>query len=130
MAERFGNLAAWTEEMLAPPPALEHCTTCLVEYESGRTAACDIDDAHELVRLGLRPSEVVTRDRSRSQGWAESIWRERRWDGVRWWSYYGSHWGSFGLWDTTKLRVVRVTALSRDHSAVARAATMIVRAWR
>jgi hypothetical protein len=129
VAERFGNLAVWTDAMLAPPRSLSRGAMSLVEYDAEKVRVQDLDDASELVRLSLRPSEVVTRDRARTQRWAAGIWRENRWDGIRWWSYYASHWGSFGLWTHSKLRVSSVTPLSRSHPAVVAAGATVVRAW-
>jgi hypothetical protein len=128
IAERFGNLAVWSELMLAAPPSLPRGSLALVAYDAPRLRVLDLDDAEELLRRGLRPSDVVTRDRSRSQRWAEAIHREDRSDGVRWWSYY-REWGSYGLWNTNPLRVASVTPLRIDSPALRAAATAIVRAW-
>jgi hypothetical protein len=56
---------------------------------------CNLDDPGQLLALGLRPSDVVSRDYTRCRQWARHIYETRRyeqggWVGVRWWSYYES----------------------------------------
>ena len=87
----------------------------------------DLDDVDALRALGLRPSEVVTPDRSVTQRWAKRVFDERRWDGVRWWSYYDARWYSYALWDRRELSVISVELLSLEHVAVAEAANVLRR---
>ena len=37
----------------------------------------DLDDPHQLVRLGLRPTDVVRRNLAVTQTWGHRIWAER-----------------------------------------------------
>ncbi|HEU0257330.1 MAG TPA: RES family NAD+ phosphorylase [Microbacteriaceae bacterium] len=128
VAEAFGALPVWGPGMLRGLPTLPHSVRALATYElaSGSTI-CDLDDAATLLDLDIRPSRVVTRDREVTQGWASRIHRLGRHVGVRWWSYYNPDWGSLGLWDIRRLRVVGVTALDVTHPALIAAAEAIVR---
>lgn len=128
IAERYGNLGVWSEAMLSSPPALPRARPSLVEYDALRALrALDLDDPGALASRSLRPSAIVTRDRSTSQAWAARIFEEGRWSGVRWWSFYDSRWGSFGLWSRVGLRVVRVEPLVRRHPALEEAAHILDR---
>ena len=95
-----------------------------------RASILDLDDADALKRLRLRPSDVVTRDRAVTQRWALAAYLERRWIGVRWWSYYDPNWYSYALWDRRRLTLSGVEALSLDHPAVAEAAAVLQRPMR
>lgn len=112
MAEAFGWSPTWSAGLFRGTPALPGSTRALVEYDVPDSSdICDLDDARRLVTLGLKPSQVVTRERSVTQAWAVAIYRQGRFAGVRWWSYYDPRWGSFGLWRTEGIRVRRVTQL-------------------
>ncbi|HEX4825854.1 MAG TPA: RES family NAD+ phosphorylase [Candidatus Polarisedimenticolaceae bacterium] len=128
VAEAFGNHAIWTPLLLRgrTPGSVR----ALAEIESKGDHIVDLDDAHELVRRQLRPSAVVTRDRTVTQRWALAVFEEKRSSGVRWWSYYDSRWGSFGLWRIDRLRVRRVRALTPDDPALLEAASTLSRPWR
>jgi hypothetical protein len=114
MAEAFGWSPTWDATLFRGIPALPGSVRALATYEldDARAAVCDLDDARRLVELGLRPSDVVTRDRAVTQRWAGELFAARRFAGVRWWSYYDPRWGSFGLWDVSALRLVSVTPLA------------------
>ena len=126
-AEAFGAIPLWTETMFEKP-ALLNGRRALAAYELRDEApVLDLDDAKALQRLGLRPSDVVTRDREVTQAWALQAFKNKRWIGVRWWSYYDPRWYSYGLWDRRQLTVTGVEPLSLDHPAVVEAATVLRR---
>lgn len=127
VAEAFGNHAVWTAALLAGPPALPGSIRALVSYATSSSRVLDLDDARALLARRLRPSEVVTRDRAVTQPWALAAYREKRWAGIRCWSYYDPRWGSIGLWDTSGLRVASVEPLSFQHPAVTEASGVLVR---
>ena len=81
------------------------------------------------MRRRLRPSQVVTRDRSVTQAWARKVWEEGEWSGVRWWSYHDPRWTTLGVWTTTTLTVAGVEDLSATHPAVIEAAEVMLRLW-
>jgi hypothetical protein len=88
---------------------------------------CDLDDPEQLRRLRLRPSDVVSRDYSRTQAWARRIYEQRQWIGVRWWSYYDPRWVSVGLWDIGRLKLEEVRPLRLDDPELVEASRTIVR---
>ena len=88
---------------------------------------CNLDDPAMLASLTLRPSDVVSRDYSRTKAWARQIYGQRKWVGVRWWSYYDPRWATFGLWNTNRLELEDVTVLQLDDPAVRDASRVIVR---
>ncbi|MBY6366918.1 RES family NAD+ phosphorylase [Rhodococcoides corynebacterioides] len=86
----------------------------------------DLDDAQALVDVGLRPTQVVTRNRTVTQRWAQKLYNQTTmtgmaWDGVQWWSRHHSDWPVLGLWRTAPT-YVRTSELSMAHSAVVDAA--------
>ncbi|MDP9397682.1 MAG: RES domain-containing protein [Actinomycetota bacterium] len=133
VAEALGHFTEWSRVVLDPPPrAPAGSVKALVEYE-GDPSVCDLDDAHRLVKVGLRPSGVVTRDRMTTQGWARRLYErrtpegDREFSGVSWWSYYNPEWASAGLWDVEGLSVVASQELTLDHEAVSEAASQLLR---
>ncbi len=127
VAEAFGGIPLWTSAMF-DKPFLGRGQRALATYElPDRASVLDLDDPEALQRLGLRPSDVVTRDRDVTQRWALMAYRERRWTGVRWWSYYDPRWYSYGLWDRRHLAVIGVERLSLEHPAVVEAASVLHR---
>lgn len=128
MAEAFGWASRWGSGLLRGSPAIEGSIRALVAFDLSEDAAiCDLDDARRLVELRLKPSNVVTRDRSVTQRWARSIYDGGRYAGVRWWSYYNPDWGSIGLWDMSVLTISEIEPLAVDHPAFVRAAAAINR---
>jgi hypothetical protein len=128
IAEAFGRFPEWTAAILAGSPALPGSTRALATYRlAERAAICNLDDAAQLNTLDLRPSDVVSRDYTRTRGWARRLFREGRWSGVRWWSYYDPRWASLGIWDTTAISFVAVRALTLDDPVLIEAARAILR---
>jgi hypothetical protein len=128
IAEAFGRFPEWTTAILEGSPALPGSRRSLAHYRLAATAAVrDLDDPAQLLALGLRPSDVVSRDYARTREWSRRIYGEERWDGIRWWSYYDPRWSSFGLWNTGALSIVEVRPLSLDDAALLEAARTISR---
>ena len=128
IAEAFGRFPEWNKAILESSPSLPGSVRAIARYQlSGRAPVCDLDDPAQLVRLSLRPSEVVVRDYTRTRAWARRIYEQRKWAGVQWWSYYNSDWTSFGLWDISKLSVSQVNILHLDDEAFLEASRAIVR---
>jgi hypothetical protein len=127
IAEAFGRLVPWTASMLRVP-AMPNADRAIARFELAEGAhVLDLDDVDSLRELGIRPSDVVTRDREVTQAWALRAFRLKRWIGVRWWSYYDPRWYAYGLWDRRQLTVNGVEPLSLDHPAVVEAATVLRR---
>lgn len=129
VAEAFGNHGVWTPQLLQGPPSFPGSVRALAALEAAKVEVLDLDDARELVRRGLRPSAVVTRERRVTQRWSLRVFQEMVWAGVRWWSYYDPGWGSFGLWHVSNLRVLYITPLSAVHPALTEAAITLSRPW-
>jgi len=129
IAEAFGNLGLWSEQMFSGPPRAPGTSRALVAFRTASTAVLDLDDPAALLERSLRPSRVVTRDRAVTQAWARRIHAEGRWMGVSWWSYYDPRWTSVGLWDSTSLTFARIERLDRRHAAVNAAGQVLCRVW-
>jgi hypothetical protein len=127
-AEAFGMLSVWTDGMLTVPGPAATMALATLELEPDGSVL-DLDDPAALSARGIRPSRVVTSDREISQSWSRSIFQERAWAGVRWWSYYDAGWGSLGLWNIERLRLVKVAGLKREHPALEEARHRLRRLW-
>lgn len=132
VGEAFGDLAVWRDAMF-DFPSLAGARRALGVFEIGDDArVLDLDDAHALLERGLRPTQVVSRNRPVTQGWALRIFREtaqdgsRRWDGVRWWSFQRPHWTVIALWvplgEEPIHTCLRIEQLTLAHPAVTDAA--------
>jgi hypothetical protein len=128
IAEAFGRFPEWTSAILQGSPSLPGSAHVLARYRLAEHATvCNLDDPRRLLALGLRPSDVVSRDYIRTRAWALRIYEQGKWAGVRWWSYYDSVWSSFGLWDIAHLTLDEVNPLSMDHPALLEASRTIAR---
>jgi len=128
VAETFGGLTRWTSAMFAFP-GLAGGERALGAYTlPDETPILDLDDAHALVERGLRPTQIVSRDRTLTQAWALRISQEPAgWAGVKWWSSYRPHWSILGLWNDAGLEVLAVTPLAIDHPGVIEAAAELAK---
>ena len=128
IAEAFGRFPEWTPAILAGSPSLPGSMRAIARYRlPDDEPLCDLDDPEQLRRLRLRPSDVVSRDYSRTQAWARRIYEQRQWIGVRWWSYYDPRWVSVGLWDIGRLKLEEVRPLRLDDPELVEASRTIVR---
>lgn len=132
IAETFGRFETWDRDLIEAyscAPSLPGSRFALATYDlPAGIAVRSLDDAHALVSEGLRPSEVVTRDRAVTQAWSAKIHSTSFYAGVMWWSYYDSGWQSAALWDIAALTLVgSPRLLSIADPDVRSAATAIVR---
>jgi hypothetical protein len=128
IAEAFGRLPEWPQSMLEGIPALPGSVRALAQYNlAPRTSLCDLDDPAQLLALNLRPSDIVSRDYLRCRRWALQIHEQKRWAGIRWWSYYDPSWSSLGLWDTRHIKLKSVMPLTLKHPAIIEASRTMVR---
>jgi hypothetical protein len=132
VAEVFGRYPEWRSAIFdVPPGAPQKARRALFTYR-GDPSICDLDDSRRLVECGLRPSRVVTRDRTVTQEWARAIYEretpdgEREFSGLSWWSYYNPDWSSIGLWDID-LIVEEAEVLTLDSLIVQETAFEIAR---
>jgi hypothetical protein len=128
LAEAFGRFPEWTAAILGGSPSLPGSVRAIASYRLRDDARiCNLDDPEQLWELGLRPSEVVSRDYASTQAWARRIYEQGKWIGVRWWSYYEPQWASIGLWDIRGLALEEVRPLRLDDAAMIEASRTIVR---
>lgn len=125
VGEAFGDEARWSRETFESPPNLPDSVRSLVAYDVPNLRLVNLDDPNELVGRDLRPSWVVTGNRSVTQGWALNIFREENYQGIRWWSRRISEWVVVGMWDWDAPTFHEATPLSVDHEAVREAATFL-----
>lgn len=133
IGEAFGLFQRWGDRLLDHPKGF---VRQLVAFELPDShALLDLDDAPNLVRQRLRPSDVVTRDRERTQRWAAAAFEEDHWAGVLWWSRYDADWTTCGLWcepgagQIPGLRIVDLTEIDSTIEAVAEASEVLGRSW-
>ncbi len=127
-AEAFFFKPIWDKNMLRGSPSLSGSVQAIATFDlDPAIEICDLDDASRLVTLGLRPSQVVTRDRGLTQSWALAIFQQQQFGGIRWWSYHDPRWGSHGVWATSNLELRNVEPLSLDHDALVEAAAVLNR---
>lgn len=133
VGESFGDLSLWSEEMFVVP-WLPGAVRSLVTFEADPSpAVLDLDDPSVLVARGIRPTEVVGRDRERTREIALSVWLENRWEGLRWWSWWRPSWRNQVLWAPLNepapwpLSVAAVEPLHLRHPAVLVAADVLRR---
>ena len=133
-AERFGELAEWSPSMFLQR---SQARLALAVFEIPDVVRrIDMDDAQVLVDRSIRPTQVVRRDNAVTQSWALQLFEERvsrrgerRWDGVRWWSWYRPEWTVLGLW-SGQAELVGVERLDLNHPAVREAAIALGRQLR
>ena len=92
-----------------------------------RESLVDLDDPAELVRRGLRPSEVATRRRDVTQPQALELYRSGKDAGLRWWSTYEALWANVTVFDRAarRLHVMAVRRLSVEDANVVEAAELL-----
>ncbi|MDG3017236.1 RES domain-containing protein [Speluncibacter jeojiensis] len=130
--ETFGNLARWEESMFEFP-MLPGARRALGVFElPDDLRILDLDDPAQLVRLGLRPTQIVTRNLAVTGAWGHRMWSEtdphapgRSWQAVSWWSYHRPQWSVLASWSRPEM--VRVEPLSLDHPAVIDSAKALYR---
>jgi len=119
VSESFGYLSTWDAMMLRPIKTLPESRWAIVAYTLKKESVIfDMDDAANLLKLKIRPSRVVTRDRAVTQSWALKVFKSSASAGVSWWSFYNPDWSCVGLWDLPKLKVKGVEELTLENSWV------------
>src|SRR6202011_5093363 len=111
-------LATWSPAML-DYPVLAGARRVLGTYrfDDERYPLLDLDDATALVARNLRPTDIVRRNRPRTQQIAADIYGEDRWAGIAWWSFHRPQWTLMALWAADHLSDVQIDDLA-GHSAI------------
>ena len=136
IAETLGQYDTWLPSILLGRPG-SGARRALATYEvKDRTRILDLDDGAVLAERTIRPTQVVQRNLAVTQTWALRIFEERmsprgprRWDGVRWWSWYRPEWPVLGLW-SGDVELLDVHVLDLRHAAVREAADALGRPLR
>lgn len=127
VGESFAHLSSWRDEMFEFPH-IPGARRALGVYElADDLPYVDLDDPQRLVDLGVRPSQVVERNRPYTQALARRIYEEGRYKGIRWWSFHRPQWRVYCLWEIDP-GVVQVEALTVGHVAVESAARTLAKA--
>jgi hypothetical protein len=126
IAESFGRLAVWRPSTFIHGSGLPYAVST---YETTDDHLIfDLDEIDALRSIGItRPTDVITRDRTKTQAWARSVFAMGRFIGARWWSYYNPDWPVMGLWDSSSLTPVATEAVSTTSMLVQETASAIVR---
>ncbi len=132
VGEVFGDISDWRDEMFEFPRLSGSRRAMGLYWFPDETPLLELDDARNLLIRGLRPTQVVERNRAATQSWALNIHGERNdrgqrmWSGVRWWSYHRPQWRTIGLWGH-KPECHDVWPLDMSHPAVVDAARALRR---
>jgi len=133
--ETFGNVPVWTSEMFEVPTGFRRAIATFAVSDDLQLFA--LDDAANLLHIGMRPSQVVTRNAPYTQGVAARLFAERgadggrKWAGLTWWSYHRPTWTNVFLWDSegspAPLTLQSVDELTIDTPAIRDAAAALSR---
>ena len=133
IAEAFGDLDEWGSAMFECPMIPGSRRAMETYLLSDCTPLLDLDDSRNLLTRGLRPTQVIERNRAATQNWALTVFNERNdrheriWQGVRWWSYYRPQWRIIGYWGKTAPQLLTVEELALTNPAVVDASTSLGR---
>ncbi len=125
IGESFAHVSVWSRAML-PFPAMAGAVRTLGVYSwnEERHPLLDLDDARALLDRGLRPTDVVKRNRPRTQAIARAVFDEGVWSGLSWWSMHRPQWTLHALWDLGAVALEDVEGLPA-HPAVPDAGTLL-----
>lgn len=117
VGETFADLRRWSDAMF-DFPALSGARRALATYSlPDDLPYVHLDDPQRLVELGVRPSQVVERNRPYTHGLAARIYNMGKYNGIRWWSFHRPQWRVWCLWDIDPA-VEQVEELTLAHIAV------------
>jgi hypothetical protein len=126
VGEAFADVPAWRDEMFAFPqiPGAERALG--IYRLADDLPYVDLDDARTLVERAMRPTQVIERNRPYTQAKALEIFEERRWNGIRWWSFHRPQWRVWCLWDIAP-KCEGVEDLDVSHVAVRDAGSVLAK---
>lgn len=91
------------------------------QFDETTNPLLNLDDAGVLLERHLRPTDVVIRNRPKTQQIAGDVFDDKRWAGIQWWSYHRPQWSLTALWAAPNLTVRSVEPI-RGHAALDEAA--------
>lgn len=122
IAETFGNFEFWATAMFVRAYLPAGRITLGIFEAPDDMGICDLDDANNLLHLGMKPSQVVTRNLPYTQARAAEAFAEGRWAGLGWWSFHRPFWSNRMLWSTASapapVRFVNAEPLDLSHRSV------------
>jgi hypothetical protein len=136
IAETFGNLQTWTTAMFETPFLSGSRRALGVFSVDDALPVLDLDDAHNLLEQGLRPTQVVIRNAPFTQARAAGAFDEirggsRRWAGIKWWSFHRPYWSNIMLWqargESLPASPQRVEPLDLTHAALVDCASTLAK---
>lgn len=98
IGETFAKLVEWSDDMFDFPIVAGSRRSLGIFDLPDDLPLLDLDDAAALLERGLRPTKVVSLNRSHTQGLALAAHQERlphgprRWSGIQWWSQWRPQW--------------------------------------
>ncbi|MDQ6774619.1 MAG: RES domain-containing protein [Actinomycetota bacterium] len=126
IGESFAHLSEWRDEVFEFPH-IPGSRKALGIYDlPDDLPYVDLDDPQRLVDLGVRPSQIVERNRPYTQALALRIYIEAKYKGIRWWSFHRPRWRVYCLWEIDP-DIVQVDDLTVAHIAVDSAARTLAR---
>lgn len=118
VCEKFKDYDMWNPRVLQPPPNMPKGSLLAMATVTGAFELCDLDELQTLERLEIRPSRVVTPNRSQTQAWARKIYEGvagGRLDGATWWCHWNSDYSAMGLWELSNVEEVNTRILTVEH---------------
>lgn len=126
VAETYGSQLQWSSGTFAGTPQLPHSNQAIAAIEIPDGARIfNMDNAPNLVKLKLPPSQVITRNNAVTQAWARKIFEFNKFVGIHWWSIFWPEWQSYGVWNLTGVKILGIENLSIAHEAVVESAKVL-----
>jgi hypothetical protein len=128
VGESFAHIATWSAAMLTFPliPGAERALG-IYHFDEESHPLLDLDDPRALLDRGLRPTDVVIRNRPATQRVAREVYEEGDWAGISWWSLHRPQWTLFALFGESDVEEREVVDL-RHHPATLEAARRLAKA--
>lgn len=137
IGESFGRFPEWSDAMFNTP-YLPGARSALATFTlDDRKPLLDFDDAQNLLDRNLKPTQVVIQSTTFTQPLALTAFREanldgdRRWAGIRWWSFWKPDWPVVAAWmgpaDPYPMRLDDLQPLDINSPVIRDAARTLVR---
>lgn len=112
IGETFAHLSTWQRPML-PFPTVDGAERMLGVYSVDEEVhpLLDFDDPRTLLDRALRPTDIVIRNRPRTQRIARDAFAAHRWSGLSWWSMHRPQWTLKMMWCVDDLSLEEVQPL-------------------
>ena len=127
IGETFAHLSTWSKAML-PVPTIDGAERALGVYSVHEEVLplLDFDDPRSLLDRGLRPTDIVVRNRPRTQQIARNVFNEQKWSGLSWWSMHRPQWALHVLWRLDDITLEGIERLGR-HAALRDAGNLLAK---